>query len=243
MTENRRYKRSYIALKMDLQHPSVGNLDLVTRDMSDGGVFLLMESTADLQVGDLVRVRSKALGINGDEVGQNLQMRVVRKEETGIGLSLMEVDGPGTAPADPQNDVSRIDQSVQQSLLLVYQGHYLLLRSQGDHWRLPCYALASKAHWRAAQQQSFTQLWDDAALNLASNKLIYVDYCYPQIDPGSQCMDLMVPAFLAGAEEDNAPPTVASDFAWFTLAELEQLDCPADKTVIDKVLKQGLELQ
>jgi len=239
MSEQRSQKRNKIPLKVELNHPTAGSMVAVARDMSDAGVFLLTEQHQGLAVGDLVTIRSKELGINGDQSGQLLKMRIVRREPTGVGLILLEDESQSLNLADPSTD--SVSHLVQQSLLLVFRAKYLLLRSQGDHWRLPSYPLAHGIDWRSALQHNFSQLL--AATELAVNpaKLRYVDYCYPQTNPHSECMDLLVPAYFA-ADSESSPPQPACDFAWFTLAELEELNSPADKAVIDKVLTQGLEL-
>jgi len=238
--EQRRHKRARIALKVEVSHPEAGNLEVISRDMSDGGVFLLAESDARLTVGDQVRVRSKELGINGDEFGLFLKMQVVRMEQTGIGLALLEVEGPDLP--ERADYAPAASQLVQQSLVLVYQAQQLLLHSQGDHWRLPSFALASGANWQATLQQGFSQLLDAACLPINKADLCYVEYSYPQTNPDSECMDLLVPAYF-WADTESPPPQPGNDFAWFTLPQLKQLNTPIDATVIDKVLKQGIELR
>ena len=62
---------------------------LMTRDISDTGIFLTAEGASTPPVGTVVSVRLHG-NLGGDEP-PTLTMKVVREEESGIGLTFLEV--------------------------------------------------------------------------------------------------------------------------------------------------------
>lgn len=63
-------------------HPSFGSMVVMTRDVSDGGVFLLMKEADRLPVGTVLEIQSLAFG----ESAPVLKAKVVRVSADGIGL-------------------------------------------------------------------------------------------------------------------------------------------------------------
>ncbi len=88
MEDQRRHQRLRIPLRVEVQHGNSSTLELEATDMSNGGLFLLMEESAQPPMGELLKVRSVGLGIDGKESGPLLLMRIVRRTATGIGLRL-----------------------------------------------------------------------------------------------------------------------------------------------------------
>jgi hypothetical protein len=83
--ERRQHIRTAFDGLVKLMHPSVGELEVNMRDMSDGGVFLLTGNLPDLPVGE--RVRIQALDIDDGPV---LEAEIVRWETAGIGLMFIQ---------------------------------------------------------------------------------------------------------------------------------------------------------
>lgn len=79
-------------MRLQLSHPALGVMELLTRDISDGGVFALLEKELDLPMGEKVQVRSLGLGADQNETGELLTMRIVHQGKGGMGLQLIEDD-------------------------------------------------------------------------------------------------------------------------------------------------------
>ena len=83
-------KRDHVRTKLradiKLSHPDVGDLNLHTGDISDGGAYILAEGNRMPQVGETVTVQIQGMG--GGEAPK-VQMRIVRVDNDGIGLAFI----------------------------------------------------------------------------------------------------------------------------------------------------------
>lgn len=86
MNEKRKHIRTAFRAEVKLIHPSVGELQVCIRDLSDGGLFLLTGERVELDVGDTVQVQ--AVDIDDAPV---LSARVVRREASGVGLMFIDL--------------------------------------------------------------------------------------------------------------------------------------------------------
>jgi hypothetical protein len=85
MHEQRRYDRSASSALVELHHPSFGMIEVKARDLSEGGVFVLMGRHPSPPVGTLLQVRIKRYtGVINQEP---VPMRVVHHQPGGIGLA------------------------------------------------------------------------------------------------------------------------------------------------------------
>lgn len=84
MKEKRRHIRTRVTLKTKITHPTSGSITLITRDISDNGMFLLVDSSPLLPVGEVVDVQIVGI-VDHPPV---CRMKVVRLENDGIGLML-----------------------------------------------------------------------------------------------------------------------------------------------------------
>lgn len=84
MSNKRQHQRTPIRCKLKLWHDSTGEVMVHTRDVSDGGLFLLMDSSIieDHPVGTIVK--GQIQGIMED--APVVTMEVVRTTEDGVGL-------------------------------------------------------------------------------------------------------------------------------------------------------------
>lgn len=81
-SNQRRHQRTNLRCKFKIWHDSIGEAIVSTRDISDGGVFLI---TADVPVPPAGTVlRGQVQGLMSD--APIVVMEVVRVESTGIGL-------------------------------------------------------------------------------------------------------------------------------------------------------------
>jgi len=87
--ERRRHHRIHVPLEVELTHESTGTVNLKTRDLSDGGVFLVMKNQPIPPEGSLVTVRLKG-AFDGGELPPATTMKVVRLEGLGVGLEFVD---------------------------------------------------------------------------------------------------------------------------------------------------------
>lgn len=90
--ELRKYPRREVHLEVELNFPSGEKQTVRTQDISDGGVFLVVDKLRRPIIGEVVEVK-----IINDEQNTGLAFPsndavVVRQEENGIGLAFIELD-------------------------------------------------------------------------------------------------------------------------------------------------------
>lgn len=86
--DKRRFMRTEVNLRVKLSHPSIGVVTTTTRDISDGGAYLLFTDKDKLPVGSVVKVQVQ------DSPGDApvLHMRVVSHKGDGIGLEFIDAE-------------------------------------------------------------------------------------------------------------------------------------------------------
>lgn len=90
--EQRKHPRHKVHLEVELGFPS-GNVEVVrTLDISEGGVFLVLDKLRRPVLGEVVTVKViNASAVSKDTFPSNDAV-VVRQEEGGIGLAFIELD-------------------------------------------------------------------------------------------------------------------------------------------------------
>lgn len=86
--EQRTHPRIQVPLKVSLRFSETGDLLAVTRDISDNGIFLLLDQETMPKIGDIVRVQVQ--GVGGGETAPWVNMKVVREEASGLGLMMLD---------------------------------------------------------------------------------------------------------------------------------------------------------
>lgn len=86
---NRKYPRTRLRAEVKLVHPEVGEQLSHTRDISEGGAFVLNEGIAVPRLGDIVEVQVQ--GLPG-EAAPVVPMRVIRIDKDGIALEFVNRD-------------------------------------------------------------------------------------------------------------------------------------------------------
>ena len=84
--DKRQYVRTSFACRIKIIHESVGELLVKTRDISDGGVFVVLEPNQIPPIG--TRLTGQVQGLMDD--APILQLEVVRVESTGVGLRFVQ---------------------------------------------------------------------------------------------------------------------------------------------------------
>lgn len=86
--EQRRHLRTPLACRIKIMHESIGELLVKTRDISDGGVFVVIDPKDIPAIGTIVTGQVQGLM---DEA-PILAMEVVRIESEGVGLRFVDLD-------------------------------------------------------------------------------------------------------------------------------------------------------
>lgn len=80
--DNRRYPRIPVKCRVLIQHDSIGELMVQTRDISDGGIFIAADPSILPPIGTLVQGQVKGMLEDAPIVA----MEIVRVEPGGVGL-------------------------------------------------------------------------------------------------------------------------------------------------------------
>lgn len=91
MKERRHYKRKLVNARVKLYHANADPVDGTTRDISDGGVFVMTDTPLPLSEGDQLKMvlpqsRSPDVVFN---------VRVIRLEADGAGLMFLDYEQQG----------------------------------------------------------------------------------------------------------------------------------------------------
>lgn len=84
----RRSPRLPIQLEVEFNHDETGLVNLVTKDISDTGVFIILKLDKQPPLGTIAKVKLKNDFEDGEEA-PILLMKLVRKTENGIGLEFI----------------------------------------------------------------------------------------------------------------------------------------------------------
>lgn len=86
MSDKREYTRTPLACRIKIQHESLGELLVKTRDISDGGVFVVLEPDQMPPIGSIVTGQVQGMPVEAPIV----KMEVVRTEPNGVGLKFLQ---------------------------------------------------------------------------------------------------------------------------------------------------------
>ncbi|NKB32358.1 MAG: hypothetical protein GKR91_04600 [Pseudomonadales bacterium] len=236
MHESRRHRRLKIPLQVEIHHESLGSLLVEASDMSDGGVFVLLDECFQLDLGELVTVKTLGLGADGSESGPALFMRVARKTDTGMGLSIEEAPPNLEAEHGDSSVYVSPQQSILQSLFIVNAQEKVLLTLQGDHWRLPSRELISGESWQDGIERSLAQLEQDEVLS-DTEKLEASLQCFPSSDESSPFIDMVIPCRLSNEVKNEESPT-PNPYRWIEISKLTDLNSNLDPVAVDNILSQ-----
>ena len=88
-SNKREHVRTKLRADVKLSHPEVGDLNLHTGDISDGGAYILAEGNKLPPIGETVSVQVQGMG--GGEAPV-VKMKVVRLDNDGVGLAFVNED-------------------------------------------------------------------------------------------------------------------------------------------------------
>lgn len=89
MDEQRKYVRAECSALVELSHPSFGHCELKAKDLSDGGMFVILGANTAPPVGTVLNVKIKRYtGVIND---QPIPMEVVHHNGGGMGLMFVNL--------------------------------------------------------------------------------------------------------------------------------------------------------
>lgn len=83
--DQRNDHRTPIKVQVKVHHPSIGDVLVQTRDISDSGIFLLTEDIEVPEIGTIVEGQVQGMDVEGPI----LKLEIVRMEPAGIGLKFV----------------------------------------------------------------------------------------------------------------------------------------------------------
>lgn len=235
MEELRHFKRHLVPLEVEYSHDSTGTLRARARDMSDGGLFVIVDESFQLEVGTEIIVRSLGLGPDGEERGPDIAMRVVRRNKQGMGLEIVKGQESQEDPAQESafEDRAITPRTLLQRLLIVDDNERVLLWHRGDHWHLPCRELQATEGWRTGIKACFAELKREGAL-AGNSRLEIAPQCIPATSDASACIEFLVLCRYSGSgsgiETDHR-----GSIRWVEFNRLQELGCPLEQEVIDSL--------
>jgi len=87
--EKRRHIRIEVPMPVEVTHPSLGTVELITADICDSGVFLKADPEQCPAVGDEVTLKVKSGVLGGGEEPPLVPARVVRVTKDGMGVEFL----------------------------------------------------------------------------------------------------------------------------------------------------------
>ena len=85
MSEKRGQIRTAFKAQIRVEHPKMGEFHVVTRDMSNSGLFLLSDEVFEINIGDEISVQSLDI-----EDAPIIFAKVVRMEKNGIAVMYLD---------------------------------------------------------------------------------------------------------------------------------------------------------
>ena len=89
MENKPREQRTPLIVRMKVEHPLIGEMEVKTRNISNSGVFLNLPEPSVLPMG--ARLTGQMVGMMHD--APIVEMEVVRADQEGVGLKFVELDG------------------------------------------------------------------------------------------------------------------------------------------------------
>lgn len=86
MENNRKHPRNPFEVSVKIWHPDFGEKIVKTRDVSDGGLFIITEPTEMPPIGEVIEGQVQGMMIDLPIV----KMKIVRTDEDGLGLEFIK---------------------------------------------------------------------------------------------------------------------------------------------------------
>ena len=86
MSDKRKHERYLFTTDVKISHPDIGEKIVKTKDISDSGIFILVEPTTMPALGEIVQ--GQVQGGAGDM--PIVKMKIVRTDDDGLGLQFIQ---------------------------------------------------------------------------------------------------------------------------------------------------------
>lgn len=236
MHEARRHRRMKMPLKVEIHHEALGSLHVEASDMSDGGIFVLIDECFQIDIGEKVTIRTLGLGQDGSESSPPLSMRVTRKTKEGMGLELERAHASFSTSGPDSSRHTTPQQSVLQSLCVINSQNEILVLVKDEHWSLPSRELAFGESWQEGLEKSLKQLEEDSVITDHS-KLHPDAHCFPSTNETSPLINLLVPCRVeqSAITIDSHLP---APYQWVQIQKLKAFKRNLDLVAVDNILSQ-----
>ena len=91
MADKRLYKRKLVNARVKLVHNSFGEIESVTKDISNGGVFVITQPEHEVAVGEQL----KMVLLESSDPNVSFNMEVIRHDKGGMGLMFLSFESGG----------------------------------------------------------------------------------------------------------------------------------------------------
>jgi len=151
--ERRKHPRIQLPLLVELQHPSFGRRDCVARDISEGGVYVHVE-TEGITRGAKLKLTLKNPNTIDSQPTPTVQMEVKRVEPEGLGLAFVNRTSrhlwESVERLRDELAVGRDYFQLHISALVMRKDGQLLVVQQNGKWTFPGTYLVVGDEWRSA---------------------------------------------------------------------------------------------
>jgi ADP-ribose pyrophosphatase YjhB (NUDIX family) len=165
--ERRKHPRIQLPLLVELQHPSFGRRDCVARDISEGGVYVHVE-TSGIRKGAELKLTLKNPNTIDSQPTPTVAMEVRRVEPDGLGLAFVNKTSrhlwESVERLRGELAVGRDYFQLHVSALALREDGRLLVVQQGGRWTFPGTYLIVGDDWRAALKRALEDRFNLAAV-------------------------------------------------------------------------------
>lgn len=92
MSERRHHRRKRVDARVELDHPELGTIKAHTRDISNGGTFVVLQQGKGFPVGARLKLRL----VDSAAPGIVFNAKVMHRNREGIGLMFLDYEQGGT---------------------------------------------------------------------------------------------------------------------------------------------------
>lgn len=151
--ERRKHTRIELPLLVELQHPSVGRQNCIARDISEGGVFVRIE-TKGISRGAKVKLTLLNPNTIDTQPTPTVDMEVMRVEEDGLGLAFKNRTSrhlwESVERLRDELAIGRDYFQLHVAALVIKENGRLLIVQQNGKWTFPGTYLVVGDSWRDA---------------------------------------------------------------------------------------------
>jgi len=157
--ERREHPRVQLPLLVELSHPTIGRKRCVARDISEGGVFVQIE-TRDIRPGATIKLTMLSASTVDSQPTPTVDMEVRRVEEAGLGLAFKNRTSrhlwESVERLRDELAIGRDYFQMHVSGLVLRETGRLLIVQQNGKWTFPGTYLVVGDNWRTALTRLLT---------------------------------------------------------------------------------------